>query len=129
MPAYLIATVRGVNDRPGMETYWSRAGATFEGSGAKPLAVYTAFKLLEGTGPVDGIVAIEFPDMQATSRWYESAAYQAVKQYLAGAADIEVILVDGGVVASPEHRMPHTKGNVREPRRLRPSQNVGSSIS
>ena len=39
------------------------------------------------------------------------AAYQAVKQHRADAADIEVILVDGGVVA-PEHRMPHTKGNV-----------------
>ncbi len=110
MPAYLLATVESVKDRRGMEEYWSRAGATFAGSGAKHLAAYTPFKLLEGKGPVEGIVAIEFPDMEAARRWYESAAYQAVKQFREGAADIELILVDGGVVADPEQRMPHTKG-------------------
>ena len=72
MPAYLFATVKGVKDRRGMEEYWSRAGVSFEGSGAKHLAVYTPFKLLEGNGPVEGIVAIEFPDMEAARRWYES---------------------------------------------------------
>ena len=110
MPAYLFATVKGVKDRRGMEEYWSRAGVSFEGSGAKHLAIYTPFKLLEGTGPVEGIVAIEFPDMEAARRWYESPAYQAAKQYRDGAADIELILVDGGVVADPDQRMPHTKG-------------------
>ena len=80
MPAYVFATVKSVKDRRGMEEYWSRAGATFEGYGAKHLAVYTPFKLLEGKGPVEAIVAIEFPDMEAARRWYESPAYQAVKQ-------------------------------------------------
>jgi uncharacterized protein (DUF1330 family) len=75
-----------------MEEYWSHAGATFEGYGAKHLAAYTPFKLLEGKGPAEGIVPIEFPDMEAARRWYESAAYQAVKQYREGAADIELIL-------------------------------------
>jgi hypothetical protein len=51
--------------------------------------------------------------MESASRWYESAAYQEVKQYRLGAADIEVILVDGGAVAV-EDRMPNTKGNVRK---------------
>jgi uncharacterized protein (DUF1330 family) len=117
MPAYLLATVKSVKDRRGMEEYWSRAGATFEGSGAKHLAAYTPFELLEGKGPVEGIVAIEFPDMAAARRWYESADYQAVKQYREGAADIELMLVDGGVVADPEQRMPHTKGTVLTARR------------
>jgi uncharacterized protein (DUF1330 family) len=114
VPAYLIATVRSVKDRRGMEEYWSRAGATFEGSGAKPLAVYTSFTLLEGKGPVEGVVTIEFPDVEAARRWYGSAAYQAVKQYREGAADIEVILVEGGVVAAPDQRMPHTKGDAQK---------------
>ena len=48
MPAYLLATVKSVKDRRGMEEYWSRAGVTFEGSGAKHLAAYTPFELLEG---------------------------------------------------------------------------------
>jgi uncharacterized protein (DUF1330 family) len=74
MPAYLLPTVKSVKDRIAMEEYWSRAGASFEGSGAKHLAVYTPFKLLEGKGPIEGVVAIEFPDMEAARRWYESAA-------------------------------------------------------
>jgi uncharacterized protein (DUF1330 family) len=114
MPAYVFATVKSVKDRRGMEEYWSRAGATFEGFGAKHLAAYTRFELLEGKGPVEAIVAIEFPDMDAAKRWYGSAAYQAVKKYREGAADIELILVDGGVVADPNQRVPHTKGNVKK---------------
>ena len=84
MPAYVIATIKSVNDRRGLEEYWSRAGGTlragltlFEGTGAKPLAIHTSFKLLEGNGPVEGVALLEFPDMESASLWYESAAYQA----------------------------------------------------
>lgn len=113
MAAYLLATVREIKDRRGMEEYWSRAGTTFAGFGAKHLAAYTPFTLLEGSGPVDAIVAIEFPDKETARRWYESPAYQAVKKYRDGAADIELILVDGGVVSDPDQRVPHRKGNAK----------------
>lgn len=112
MPAYVFATVKSVKDRQGMEEYWSRAAATFEGFGAKHLAAYAPFELLEGKGPVEAIVAIEFPDMAAARRWYGSAAYPAVKKYREGAADIELILVDGGVVADPDQRVSHIKRKV-----------------
>jgi hypothetical protein len=49
--------------------------------------------------------------MAAAKRWYQCPAYQAVKQHRLGAADIEVVLVDGGVVAAAEDRMPHIKGD------------------
>ena len=74
MPAYLLATVESVKDRRRLEEYWSRVGATFEGYGAKHLAAYTPFKLLEGKGPIEGIAVIDFPDMEAARRWYESPA-------------------------------------------------------
>ena len=109
MPAYLFATVRSVIDRRGLEEYWSRVGPTFEGTGAKPLAVYTPFKLLEGKGPIEAVVAIEFPDMETADRWYHSPAYQTVKKYRDGVTDGEVILVEGGVVSAPELRMPHIR--------------------
>ena len=108
MPAYVIAITRSVNDRRGIEEYWSRAGATLQGTGAKHLAVYTPFKLLEGKGPIEGIALVEFPDMESASRWYESDAYRAVKQHRLGASDIELILIDGGLVPA-EDRMPNTK--------------------
>lgn len=104
MPAYVIATVRAVDDRRGVEEYWSHAAPSFEGSGARHLATYTPFKLLEGKGPLEAAVLIEFPDMDAAKRWYESAAYQAARQYRLDAAEVEIILVDGGAVAA-EHRV------------------------
>jgi uncharacterized protein (DUF1330 family) len=104
MPAYVIATVKSVNDRQGLEEYWSHAKASFEGTGARHLAAYTPFKLLEGKGSLEAAVLIEFPDMDAANRWYESDAYQAARKHRIGAADVEIILVDGGAVAA-EHRV------------------------
>jgi uncharacterized protein (DUF1330 family) len=112
MPAYVIATVKAVNDRRGLEEYWSHAAPSFAGSGAKHLAAYTPFKLLEGKGHLEAAVLIEFPDMAAANRWYESAAYQAAKQYRAGAAEVEIVLLDGGAVAA-ENRMFHSEKSVR----------------
>jgi uncharacterized protein (DUF1330 family) len=113
MPAYVIATVKVVNDRRGLEEYWSHAAPSFAGTGARHLAAYTPFKLLEGKGPLEAAVLIEFPDMDAANRWYESAAYQAARQYRAGAAEVEIILVDGGAVAA-EHRMFNSERDMRD---------------
>lgn len=106
MPAYLIATVRHVRDRKGLEEYWSRVGPTFEGTSAKPMAVYTQFRKLEGVGPVEGLVLVEFPDMKTAQQWYDSAGYQMAKSYREPAADIELLLVEGGAVTDPKLRMP-----------------------
>jgi uncharacterized protein (DUF1330 family) len=63
---------------------------------------------------VEAVVAIEVPDMDAARRWYKSEAYQAVKKVRDGAADIQIVLVDGGVVP-PDRRMPHLKGTGSKP--------------
>ncbi len=115
MPAYVIAITRSVNDRRGLEEYWPRAGVTLQGTGAKHLAIYTTFKMLEGKGPIEGVALVEFFDIETARRWYDSDAYKAVKQHRLGASDIEVIVIDGGTVAI-EDRMPNTKGNVRNSR-------------
>ena len=109
MPAFLIATIKGVQDRHGLEQYWAHVGPTFAGSGATPLAVYTPFKKLEGDGPIEGMALIEFPDMAAATRWYESPAYQAVRQYRENAARIEIVLLEGGVITDLNARMRQTK--------------------
>jgi uncharacterized protein (DUF1330 family) len=112
MPAYVIATVKSVTDRRGLEEYWSHAAPSFAGSGATHLAAYTPFKLLEGKGPLEAAVLIEFPDMEAADQWYESAAYQAAKQYRVGAAEVEIIVLDGGTVTA-ENRKFHSDKGVR----------------
>jgi uncharacterized protein (DUF1330 family) len=107
MSAYVVATVRRVQNRKALEAYWAKVGPTFEGTGAKPLAVYTPFKRIEGEGPVQAMVVIEFPDMETAEKWYGGPGYQTAKKYREGAADIDLIFVEGGVVKAPEKRMPH----------------------
>jgi uncharacterized protein (DUF1330 family) len=109
MAAYLIATCRGVTNPEGLKQYWAHARPTFEGFGAELLAAYSPFTLLEGKGPVEGVVIVQFPSLDVAKRWYESPAYQAVKRHRDGAADFEIVFVEGGIVPS-EKRMPHLMG-------------------
>lgn len=108
MPAYMIALVRGVHDRQRLEKYWEAAGPTFEGFGAKRLAVYTPLTVFECMSSLEGVVLIEFPDLATAKAWYESPAYQRAKQYRDGAADGELFIVDGGSVPARD-RLLHTK--------------------
>jgi uncharacterized protein (DUF1330 family) len=108
MPAYLISICRDVSDRARLEQYWAHARPTFEGFDAKLLAVYTRFRPLEVRGPVEGVVMIEFPSMETATRWYESPGYQEVRKYRIGAAEFEIVVVDGGLVEAKD-RMPHLR--------------------
>lgn len=109
MTAYLMAFVRRVHDRKRLEAYWSRVGPTFQGTGAKPISVYTPFQLVEGEGPVESTVLVEFPDAETARAWYFGDAYQAVKTYRDGAAEIDIVIAEGGVVTTPELRMPQVR--------------------
>lgn len=108
MPAYMIALNRGVRDRRKLEEYWKAAGPTFEGLGAKLLAIYTPFTPKELMVPLEGAVVIEFPDLATAKGWYESPAYEKARQLRVGAADVELFIIDGGIVRA-EDRMPHIK--------------------
>jgi len=106
MSAFLISFVRKVHDRKKLEAYWAKSGPTFEGTGFKSMSVYAPFEVLEGAKPLEGIVLIEFPNMEAAKTWYFGERYQAVRPLREGAADIDIVLVDGRVITSPSERMP-----------------------
>jgi uncharacterized protein (DUF1330 family) len=111
MAAYLISICRSVSDRARLEDYWAHAAPTFEGFGGKPLVAYAPFEVLErveGETDAKGIVLFEFPSMDVAKRWYNSDAYQEVMRRRVGAAEFELILVDGGWVPAAE-RMPDTR--------------------
>jgi uncharacterized protein (DUF1330 family) len=108
MTAYLISICRSVSDRDRLEDYWAHAAATFEGFDAKPLVAYAPFEVLGGETNAKGIVLFEFPSVEAAKRWYFSDAYQEVKQRRLGAAEFELILVDGELTPAAE-RMPDTR--------------------
>ena len=106
MPAYLISLCRDVTNRRRLEDYWANVAPAFKGFEANPLVAYAPFEILEGAGGgVLGVVLFEFPSMDEARRWYTSPAYQEVKKLREGAANFDLILVEGGVVPAAE-RMP-----------------------
>lgn len=113
MATYLIVTIKNVKDRHLMEQYWANVIPTFADTGVKSLSVYTPFKIVEGEGPIDGMVLAEFPDMETANRWYESPAYQAIKHYRQDGAESGIIFLDSGGSESPDDWMPYTKGRVK----------------
>jgi uncharacterized protein (DUF1330 family) len=108
MAAYHIAICRSVSDRRRLEDYWAHVAPSFEGFDAKPLVPYAPFEVLEGDANAKGIVLFEFPSIEVAKRWYFSDAYQEVTQRRLGAAEFELILVDGGWKPAAE-RMPDTR--------------------
>jgi len=109
MPAYLISLCRKVADQERLEQDWANVAPACKGVEAKPLVAYTPFEVLEGDGDFRGVVLLEFSSMEEARRWYRSTAYQEVKKLREGAAEFDLILVDGGVVATAAERMPQSK--------------------
>src|ERR1700746_1632153 len=99
----------GRHDRKELETYWKDMPPTFMGFGVKLHTVYRPFELLEGEGPVEGVVVAEFPSMEEAKRWYDSPGYVAVRQHRMRGAKYLGLLVDGGVTESIDERMPQTR--------------------
>jgi uncharacterized protein (DUF1330 family) len=94
MPAYVIAEV-DVTNPAGYESYRPLAGASIAQYGGKFLVRGGKAELIEGTQPPARIVVIEFADMEAAKRWYNSPEYQeALKIRLANSTG-RVIFAEG----------------------------------
>jgi uncharacterized protein (DUF1330 family) len=109
MAAYLVYICQSVSDRKELETYWKDMPRTLMGFDIKLHTAYRPFQLLEGEGPVEGVVVAEFPSMEEAKRWYESPGYVAVRQHRMRGAKYLGLLVDGGVTESIDERMPQTR--------------------
>jgi uncharacterized protein (DUF1330 family) len=79
MSTYLINHLRIPNGMPRPEslTYLERVEATFAPYGGKWLVLDGDVNVLEGAWP-GAVVLMEFPDMDAARRWYESDEYQQI---------------------------------------------------
>jgi uncharacterized protein (DUF1330 family) len=94
MPAYFIAEVE-VTDPEGYESYRPLAGASIAQYGGKFVVRGGKAELLEGSPEPARVVVIEFADVAAAKRWYNSPEYQeALKIRLANSTG-RVILVEG----------------------------------
>ena len=111
MSAYLVYLCQSVNDRDELETYWAKINPTFEGIDIKLLSGYAAFEVLEGEGPVEGVVVAEFPSMEAARAWYYGPKYTEVRPHRLRGGKYIGLLVDGEFTQNVEDRMPQTLNN------------------
>ena len=94
MPAYVIAQVN-VTDPAKYQEYAKLAGPANVKYGGKFLVRGGKKTVLEGNIPYERIVINEFPDVEAATRFYNSVEYQAARQKRLGAADFNMMVVEG----------------------------------
>jgi len=94
MPAYVIVETE-VTDPEQYEQYKAASPAAIAAGGGRFLVRGGELAVLEGDWQPPRIVLLEFEDLAAAKRWYESEAYQAAKKLRAGAASFRAIAVQG----------------------------------
>ncbi|WP_265445638.1 DUF1330 domain-containing protein [Flexivirga meconopsidis] len=90
---YWIARVQ-VNDEDAYAQYVAGATPAYAAYGGKLLVRGGPFEAVEGDSRARNIV-IEFPSYQAALDCYNSAAYQAAREYRVKAADADIIVIEG----------------------------------
>jgi uncharacterized protein (DUF1330 family) len=93
MKGYWIAHVT-VTDPARYAGYQALAPKAFAAHGARFLARGGAFEVKEGA-MFDRHVVIEFPSLAAARACYDSAEYRAARAERQGAAEVQVVLVEG----------------------------------
>lgn len=94
MPAYFVAEI-DVHDATAYEPYRPLAAAAIAAHGGRYLVRGGAAELIEGEGEPKRIVVLEFPDVEAARRWYNSPDYQAALPLRLSAASGRALLVQG----------------------------------
>jgi uncharacterized protein (DUF1330 family) len=94
MPAYVIVDI-DVTDPEQSEQYKAATPATLEAAGGRFLVRGGEVTILEGDWQPSRLVVLEFENVAAAERWYESAAYQAAKKLREGGAHMRVVAVQG----------------------------------
>jgi uncharacterized protein (DUF1330 family) len=94
LAAYIIFIREGeVVDPEAMAAYQAGNRGGAPAPGLKPLVVYGAMETLEGEA-ADGVVLLEFPDMDSARTWY-NGDYQERARLRQKAAPYRAILVEG----------------------------------
>jgi uncharacterized protein (DUF1330 family) len=94
MPAYVIVEV-DVTDPERYERYKAATPAAIAAGGGRFLVRGGELTVLEGDWQPSRLVVLEFEDLAAAERWYESEAYQAAKKLREGGASMRMVAVQG----------------------------------
>jgi uncharacterized protein (DUF1330 family) len=94
MPAYVIVET-DVTDPERYEQYKAASPGAIAAGGGRFLARGGELVVLEGDWQPSRLVVLEFEDLAAAKRWYESEAYQGAKKLREGAAHFRMVAVQG----------------------------------
>jgi len=94
MAAYVLVDVE-VTDPARYENYRLLAKPAIEKHGGRYLARGGATTVLEGGWQPHRVVVLEFPDVEAARRFYDSPEYRGARAARAGAARLSMFVVEG----------------------------------
>ena len=94
MTAYVIIET-DVTSPEQYEQYKAASPAAVTAGGGRFLARGGELAVLEGDWSPSRLVVVEFEDLEAAKRWYESEAYQAARKLREGAAQFRAVVVQG----------------------------------
>jgi uncharacterized protein (DUF1330 family) len=95
MPAYVIAAVEEAWDQEKLIRYRDGNTDVVAEHGGRFVARGGETAVLEGDWDPQRIVIIEFPDMDAARRWYESDGYAPLRELRRSASKTNIIVVEG----------------------------------
>jgi uncharacterized protein (DUF1330 family) len=94
MAAYIIAETN-ITDPEQYEQYRAASPAAIAAAGGRFLVRGGELAVLEGDWQPSRLVVLEFDDLDAAKRFYESEQYRAAKELREGAATLNMVAVAG----------------------------------
>jgi uncharacterized protein (DUF1330 family) len=94
VPAYIVVET-DIHDPEQYELYKRASPAAVTAGGGRFIARGGELTVLEGDWQPKRLVLLEFPDLEAAKRFYESPEYQEAKRLREGAARFDMVAVDG----------------------------------
>jgi uncharacterized protein (DUF1330 family) len=94
VPAYVIVEA-DVHDPEAYKAYMAESPGAIAAGGGRFVVRGGETVTLEGDWHPTRVVVLEFEDLDAARRWYESDRYQAVRKLREGRADLKMIAVAG----------------------------------
>jgi uncharacterized protein (DUF1330 family) len=94
VPAYIIVET-DIHDPEQYEQYKQAAPGAVAAGGGRFIVRGGELAVLEGDWQPKRLVLLEFPDLEAAKRFYESSEYQEAKRLREGAAHLNMVAVAG----------------------------------
>jgi uncharacterized protein (DUF1330 family) len=94
MPAYVVIET-DIDDRQQYERYKAASPDAVHSGGGSFLVRGGELAVLEGDWDPSRLVILEFPDLDAVKRWYDSPEYVEARKLREGAANLRMVAVQG----------------------------------